>query len=141
MSRTRTMVKLKVGGVKVARNHRNHTRMSCRNKRTPIHERLPGVMSLDESETLLGSPYVSPSVTIIELDANCAADDGGNVDGVGTASTSSPRATTLNAPIPLRVKKRPPSISSAIPSPFTEQTTITSTGKQRSFVVLNYKTS
>lgn len=130
------MAKHKVGGVKAAGDHRKQTRMSCLNNRTPIHEHLPEIMSLDESETLLGSHYsgtdkfVSPSVTIVELGVNCAASDTGTIDGIGTIATSSPRTVALNAPTSFGVKKRLPSISSvAIPSPYTEQTTITSTGK------------
>lgn len=135
MFTTTKMAKYKVGGVKATGDHRKQMRMSCLNNRTPIHEHLPEVMSLDESETLLGCHYsgtdkcISPSVTIVELGANCAANDAGNVDGTRTVPTSSPRTVALNAPTSFGVKKRLPSISSvAIPSPYTEQTTITSTG-------------
>lgn len=135
MSTTIKMAKHKVDGVKATGDHRKQMRMSCLNNRTPIHEHLPEIMSLDESETLLGSHYsgtdkfVSPSVTIVELGANCAANNAGNVDGTGTIATTSPRTAALNAPTSFGVKKRLPSVSSvAIPSPYTEQTTITSTG-------------
>lgn len=96
-------------------NDRKGGRMSCyaSTNRNPLNEKLPEVMSLDESETLLGSQYgsdnrfVSPSVTILEL---------GGPTGAATPSS-------LN-------KQRVPSISScAIPSPYTEQTTLTSAGK------------
>lgn len=94
--------------------------MSFYTKRSPLNGRQPlEVMSLDESETLLGAhqygsptepkfgPAVQPSVTIVDLD-------------IVVPTLSSSVATH---------KQRLPSISSvAIPSPFTEQTTITSTG-------------
>lgn len=96
-------------------NDRKVGRMSCYTNRNPLSEQPPEVMSLDESETLLGSHYgsdnrfVSPSVTILEL--------GG------------PTTTGTTTPCSLNNKQRIPSISScAIPSPYTEQTTITSAG-------------
>lgn len=103
------------------------------------------VMTLDESETLLGANYdgliggasasltassigaasrnlqQQPSVTIVDLGPGRPPTPPSTLMGFG--------GTGLNSSIASH-KQRLPSISSvAIPSPFTEQTTITSTGE------------
>lgn len=106
--------------------------------RSPLNGRHPlEVMTLDESETLLGAHYDSlpaaaivgrsssrqPSVTIVDL-------------GLGRPPSPAAIGLALGSSIASH-KQRLPSISSvAIPSPYTEQTTITSAGEW--FIYKNY---
>lgn len=119
-------------------DHRKTSRM-FRNENLPTE-----VMSLDESETLLGNQYattsahqpLSPCITIVELGTSgpplCAGGGGGG-EGIGrnlaAASISAVATASVAAGAGTFGNKRLPSMSSvATPSPFTEQTTITSTG-------------
>lgn len=98
--------------------------MSCYNNRTPTNGRQPlEVMSLDESETLLGAQYGSPTEVKFGPAQPCVT-----IVDLGVVPTLSSSVASH--------KQRLPSISSvAIPSPFTEQTTITSAGRVVFFVL------
>lgn len=101
-----TMAKHKIGA------ERKPPRMSYLT-RSPSEP--PEVMSLDESETLLGSQYginsrfISPSVTVVDI--------GGPI--------------TPLLPTPLNIRPPAPGTPAITPSPssFTEQTTLNSQGK------------